>query len=61
MIHGYVSTHSVVIDGETHRGKLMAREALERIRQIGRARVDSQYQEGTERYEHFARCDMFML
>ena len=32
--HGAISTANVVVDGETHRGKLVARQGAERIQQL---------------------------
>ena len=32
--HGAISTASVVVDGETHRGKLVARQGAERLKQL---------------------------
>ena len=32
--HGAIGTANAVVDGETHRGKLVARQGAERIRQL---------------------------
>ena len=32
--HGAISTANAVVDGETHRGKLVARQGAERIQQL---------------------------
>jgi hypothetical protein len=32
--HGAIIMSNVMVDGETHRGKLLAREIMERIEQI---------------------------
>ena len=32
--HGAISTGNAVVDGETHRGKLVARQGAERIQQL---------------------------
>ena len=32
--HGAICTANVVVDGETHRGKLVARQGAERIQQL---------------------------
>ena len=41
IVHGGIDISSVMIDGETHRGKLMAKQAVERIDELTRLRKKS--------------------
>ena len=45
VIHGAIRLSSVMIDGETHRGKLLDREALERLDEIVLLKTEATFEE----------------